>query len=164
MQINLFNAKNPNGKRVPVSVTIEHSDIQKTNDGELVYLVTLATGARGLDGNRIDIVYINNVTDRTFKSELSKALSTIAEQINWGILEDDIYPPMIVEMSPTRDEENVNIDENLYLELKDPFPASFIDLSTLKLKVNETDITSEVRVTEKDNHVYLEWTPIRIKD
>lgn len=164
MQISLFNAKNPNGKRVPVSVSIEHVDVRKTNDGELIYLVTVSTGARDINGVRINTVYINDVTDRTFKSELSKALSTIASQIDWGALEDDTYPPLIVDMSPIRDEENVHIDRNVTVTLKDPFPASFIDISTLKFKVNGIDVTPEIQISEKDNHVYLNWNPVRIKD
>lgn len=164
MQINLFNSKNPNGKRVPVSVTIEHIDLQPTNDGELVYVISLATGARDINGNRIDTVYINNVTDRTFKSEINKALSIIAPQINWGNLEEDIYPPLIMEMIPERNDSNVNINTDLYIQLKDPFPASFINTTTLSLKVNGVDVTSAVKVLEKDNQVFLQWTPIRVLD
>lgn len=164
MHINLFNAKNPNGKRVPVSVSIEHVDLQQTNDGELVYIVSISTGARDVNGNKIDTIYINSVTERTFKTQLSLALSELAVQIDWGTLEEDVYPPLIMNMSPKRDEQSVNIDSDVFIELKDPFPASFIDVTTLKFTVNGIDVTPEVKLSEKDNHLYLHWIPIRVKD
>jgi len=161
MQINLFNAKNPNGKRVPVTLTLEQIDITNTNDGELVYIASLSTGARKPDGTRIDTVYVNTLTEEDFKKEVQKELTFIASQIDWGVLESDVYQPMIIDMTP-RNNEQVDINRDVFIQLKDPFPASFIDLNTLKLSVNDVDVTSEVQVSEKENQITLQWTPRRV--
>lgn len=163
MQVNVFNARNPNGKRVPVTVTVEHSDKKSTNDGELVYLITLQTGAKSISGGAIDIVYIDDVTLANVKKELEKAITTIAEQIDWGTLEADKSAPLIVEYTPTKGETNVPIEAQVFLRLRDPFPASFINPATIKLKVNGVDVTSQVTVQEKETEQLVFWSPTIIR-
>jgi hypothetical protein len=164
MKVNLFNSKNPNGKTVPVTVIIEHVDLVQTNDGELVYLIVLHAGARAINGRQVEPVYINNVTKSTILLELQKGLALLAEQIDWGVLEDDTIPPQIVNMYPKSNQKNVSIDSNVYLTLRDPFPASFIDLSTLKLLVNNIDVSGSIKTRERSNEVKLEWVPTKIKN
>lgn len=162
MQINLFNSLNPNGRRVPVTVVIEHIDVSTTNDGELIYTVSIHTGARDVGGNVIDVIYLNGVSEDSFQEELKKALTALGDQIDWGTLEADTFAPIITELIPNRDESSVAITSNLFITMKDPFPASFINLSTVKIKVNGIDVTPEAVVSEKNNRVSISWVPRRI--
>ena len=160
MQINLFNARNPNGKRVPVTVIVEQPDNVTTNDGEVIYVVSLHTGAVGLNGSTILPIYINGITESTFQEELKKALTSLGDQIDWGLLENDKKSPLITSLTP-KNKETINIHEDVFITLKDPLPASYIDLSTLKLKINGVDVTGNATITEKDNNVTIHWQPYR---
>jgi hypothetical protein len=163
MRISLFHARNPNGKQVPVTVVIEQVVLLENKDGEDVYIVSLHTGAKSITGVQVDPVYINEVTKENLLEEISKGLTLIAEQINWGILEDDIYPPVISNIYPRDGSNNVSIDSNVSLSLQDPFPASFIDKDSIKLLVNGLDITSKVLIHEHSNEIRMSWVPTRIK-
>lgn len=162
MRVYLFNSLNPNGKQVPVTVNIEHSDKVNTKDGEVVYLITLDTGAKDLNGDRIDTVYIDNVTKQNVEKELNSALTTIGMQIDWGTLKSDIYPPRIMSISPKDKEENVSIHSTVSIKLKDPLPSSFINTSSVRLKVNGIDITNEVSLSENNNELKVDWIPVKI--
>lgn len=162
MQVNLFNAKNPNGILIPVTVTVEQMDIVNTDDGEVVYTIVLTANALDLNNARIDDVIINNVTKENLKSEIESGLTIIASKINWGILEEDIYAPIITSLTPSNREENVNIFSNVVLNIRDPFPASFINPASIKLYVNGIDETSKLNIKLKDNEVKITYIPVRI--
>lgn len=164
MRVNLFNSNNPNGKRVPVTINIEVVDLVQSNDGEVLYIIGLHVGTVGLDGNRIDPVFINNVTKENILKEIENGLSTLGQLIDWGTLEADIYAPIITELSPVNNNTNVSIDSNVLIRLKDSFPASFIDPSSIKLKANGIDVTPNLQIKERDNEVSVLWVPIKIKN
>jgi len=164
MQISLFNSENPNGKRVPVTVTIEHSDLTSTNDGELIYLITLSTGAKSKNGDTVTTVFLNNVSQADLNLELQKGLTAVAEQIDWGILEEDTKAPIITKINPEKGTINVPIGSNVHLTLKDPFPTSFIDPTSIKMYVQDVEITNQLLVHEKGSEIRLSWIPKRILD
>lgn len=162
MQVNLFNSLNPNGKRVPVNINIEQSDIVSTNDGEVIYLITLETGALSISGARIPPIFLNNVTQSSLSQEIQEGLTSIASVIDWQVLEDDVYPPRIENIYPVNNQQGVSINSNVNLRIKDPFPTSFINLSTFKLTVNGFDVTNEVNINEKNTEISVEWVPVKI--
>lgn len=162
MQVSLFNASNPNGKRVPVTISIEHSDIVSSNDGELLYMIVLDTGAASISGNRVPPVYLNGVEEVSIFKEIERGLAIIGGQINWGVLEEDSYPPIITGITPKNSEQNVKMETDVEIELKDPFPASFINTSTAKLTVQGINVTGEVNIVEKEGKVRLHWSPRRV--
>lgn len=162
MKVNLFNSKKPNGKRVPVTIVIEQPDIVNTNDGEILYLLSFSTGIKGLNGKQVDTVYINNVTETSILEEINKGLIEIGSKIDWGILDVDDTAPIITNITPKNNEKGVPIDSYINLTLKDPFPTSFIDLDTIKLKVNGIDVTNKLQIKQKGIDVYLTWIPIKI--
>lgn len=163
MKVNLFNSKNPNGKRVPVTIIIEHSDIVSTNDGELLYLLSLHTGIIGTNGKQIDPVYVNGITESLLLEEINKGLVTIGSKVDWGALELDTHAPIIIELSPKNNETSTSIDSHINITMKDPFPASFIDANTIKLKVNGIDVTNELRLKQNGMEIFLTWIPVKIE-
>lgn len=159
MLISLFNAKRPNGKRVPVTVNIEHLDITNTNDGELIYILILETSVLDINLNKIPPIYINNITKSTLQEELQNGLTLLAQKINWGLLEEDIYPPIIESINIPNNSVDVPIDSYINIDILDPLPASLIDNSTIKLIVNNIDITKDLKIIEKNNRVSIKWYP-----
>jgi len=164
MKVNLFNSKNPNGKRVAVTVNLEYPDVVQTNDGEVLYILALETGAVSTSGTRVPPVFVNNVTEGKIIEEIQNALSYLGQQIDWGTLEDDIYAPTILDISPINNQTNVPIDNSVFLRLKDMFPSSLVDTSTIKLRVNGIDVTSELQLKQKSDEVFITWVPIKIKE
>lgn len=160
MKINLFNTKNPNGRLVPVTLTIEEADITSTNDGEVIYMLAFHSGAKALTGQKVIPIYINTVTAGDVMDKVQEGLALIGEQIDWGALENDTYAPIIKEMTPMPGEQNVPISNNVQIKLTDPFPSSFLDLTSIKLYANDTEVN--VTVTEKEADVFIDWIPPKI--
>ena len=162
MHINLFNSSNPNGKCIPVTITLKQVDDINTHDGEVIYTILLATGAIDRNKKRVDNVFLNNVSETSVMGELNRGLSIIGKQIDWGVLEEDIHPPIITDIFPLNNSQNVPINSNVSIDLKDPFPASFIDLSTLKLKVNGIDVSNQLVIKENNTDIKLTWVPVKV--
>ena len=162
MKVNLFNSKDPNGLRIPITVNIVHEDEASTNDGELIFRLTLDTGAIDTNGDRIDTVVIENVTQTTFKRELAKGLATIADQIDWGTLRTDTHSPLIEDIYPENNQINVPLGANVYIKLREAFPATGIDPSTIKLIVNNIDVTNELNIKNRDLEANITWIPKRV--
>jgi len=162
VQVNLFNSRNPNGPLVPVTINVEQVDDVVTKDGEVIYVIVLSANVLDYNGKVIEDVIINNISEENLKTAIENALTLIGSQINWGLLEEDTYAPIIVDLEPKNNQTNVSIYSDIYLKLKDPFPASLIDLSSIKFYVNGIDETSRLTIRQIDNEVKLVYTPIRI--
>src|SRR5574343_572828 len=109
MRINLFNAKKPNGIKVPITVNIIHQDDVSSNDGELLFMLLFATGVKSLTGGTVKDHITRDVTQTSILEEINKGLAYIGSQINWGALEADIYPPLIKSISTVNGETEVSI-------------------------------------------------------
>ena len=164
MRINLFHSRAPNSLRVPVTVNITQNDIVNTNNGEVVFLITLDVGILDKNGNRIDTVVLNDVLKENIKKEISHGLALIAEQINWTDLLDDNAPPNIKYIYPVKDQTQVPIYSNVDVKLRDEFPMSGIDPSTIKLFVNDIEVTTDLLLRQSDNEVDIKWIPVRITE
>lgn len=161
---NLFHAKKPQGRRVPVTVSVDQYILEEARDGEPVWLLKVETNMFDALGQVISPEYIYAVSGTYPIDDITKAAARIAEQIDWGALEEDTYPPRITAVSPARGEENVSIFSNVMLDIKDPFPTSTLDPSTIKLKVNGVDVSSQLHTSGKHNEYRVVWSPIRILD
>lgn len=163
MQVSLFNSKNPNGKRIPVNISLNILDNTNTNDGEPIYILSFYTAALDKDTKkRVDPVFIENVNKPNVLQEINNGLTVLGNKIDWGILEEDTHPPQITQLNPKSNDTDVDINTVVTISLKDPFPASFIDPSTIKLKANGHDITNQIRIKEKNNEMILTWIPTKI--
>jgi hypothetical protein len=162
MRVNLFNSQAPNGLRIPVNVNIQSNDLVSSNDGDVVYIIELSTGAVDTAGNTIDVVVINNVSQEDVKEEISKALAEIASQIDWGALKEDDIPPQVEYLNPEPEATNVPIHSNVSITLKDHFPFTGIDPNSIILYVNDINVTSETTIKQDANIAKLLWIPKRI--
>jgi len=159
--VNLFNSQAPRGKRVIVTGILEQVDLQETVDGEVIWVLRMETNINDVNGNPIDPVYITDVTEDTLTEAIRNAISIIAPQIDWGSLSEDSRAPYILDLSPSNNEEDVSIHANVRLHIRDAFPTVGIDPSTIKLRVNNVDVSNELRITGIDNEYKITWVPIR---
>ena len=151
----------PNELVIPITVNIYQADLKETNDGEVIFILTFDCGAIDSDGNKIDTVVINNVTEETVKKEIQRGLTIIGDQIPWKNLQADTSPPKIDQISPKYGEENVSIEAHVYGTIRDTFPTTGIDQSTIKLKVNDIDVTDELQIVGADTEYNIRWIPTK---
>lgn len=168
--IHVFNSLAPRGKMIKVTGILEQiEEISSTiaSDGEVIWVLRLQTNANGLGGNPIPPEYVRilqSMDPNSVTEEVKKAVSEIAAQVDWEDLEDDTRPPYVIELLPGIDDENVSIFANVFAHIRDAFPTTGIDPSTIKMRVNGIDVTNEVRVTGIDNEYKLLWVPPRKLD
>jgi hypothetical protein len=163
-RFNLKHAKAPNGLLIPVTVNVEHSDLRGTQDGEVIFLITLETGAKDKEGNRIDTIVVNGVTKDDVKQEIQKALAIIAAQIDWGELEDDTKAPKIDNIHPKPTQTDVKLYSHVYLKIRDSFPTSAIDPDSIKMRVNGIEVTDDLRIVGADTEYNVRWIPKVLMD
>lgn len=159
MRIDIFNSMDPNGLRVPATINIIHVDDATSNDGELLYMLTFNVGALDLNGNKIKTIIIKDITYGNIKKEIANGLTQLAEQIDWGVLREDKYPPVIKELSPTPNQTTVPLHSLVKLKLRDEFPATGINPTSVKLYANGVDITSDTIIKIEDNEARITWYP-----
>ena len=163
MRLLLFNSLDPNGKGVTVTVTVEKPDLVESNDGEVGYILGLHTRVIGLDGNPVEPVFIHHVNLSNLQAEIKKGLATLGEKIDWGTLQNDVYPPRVNYTKPYNKEQNVLLNSEVVVSLRDPFPGSLINTSTLRMYANNIDITDKINFVIKENNVIVKWRPKVIK-
>lgn len=162
MQVNLFNSKNPNGPLLPVSISLEQVDDTSTKDGEVIYVVILSCNVMGSNGELIEDVVVNGVTESNLKQVIERGLTAIGSQVDWGVLEEDKFAPILVELHPRNNEKDVSIHSNISLRMKDPFPASLINLASIRLYVNGVEETNKIAVKQVENEVKVTYVPFRV--
>lgn len=162
-RINLKHSKAPNGLLIPITVNIEHSALKSNNDGELIFILTFDTGAIDLNGAVIETVVIDGVSKKSIKREIQKGVTLIGNQIDWEDLQEDVAAPRIENISPEPGEKDVSIESHIILKLKDNFPTTGIDPNSINLKVNDIDITSDLRIKGADTEYYIRWIPTILK-
>jgi hypothetical protein len=162
MRVNLFHSRAPNELRVPVTINITQSDLVHTNDGEVVFILVFAVNVLDKDGKRIDDVVIENVTGNNVKKEIANGLSILASKIDWENLQQDVHPPRVKDVSPYNKQVNVPISDDIFIKLRDEFPAAGIDTSTIKLFANDVEVTPELSIRQRDNEVSIKWIPRKI--
>ena len=160
MRVLLKDAKNPNGRlMIPVSVNVRQVDDVNTNDGEVIYVLEFICGAIDHDGNRIETVIIDNVSEEDVKDQIERGLSIIGAQVPWPNQQEDEYAPRIIEVFPQDESKDVPINSHIYGTLRDYFPTSGIDPSTIKIRVNGIDVTDEARITGEETQYRFRWIP-----
>lgn len=157
--INVFNSLAPRGKRIIVTGMLEQVDFKHTVDGEVVWILRLATNFNGANGLPIDPVYITGVTESSLTEEIRKAVSLISSLVDWNDVEEDGRPPFVTEISPKPWDTQVPITSIVSVRVKDSFPTTGIDPSTIKLRVNGIDVTSQIKVGGADNDYTVVWIP-----
>lgn len=159
----LRNSRIPDGKIVPVTVSLT-KDVVKPNidaefpdladlEGEEVWILTLDTTEPDADGNPIDTEVVNIVSEDTVHLEIEAALGRIGTQIDWGTPLPDIHAPRLIEITPPLNQpSNVSIFSKIIARIEDPLPAAGIDLSTLNIRLNDFPIVTS-GVTEPGEDV-----------
>lgn len=176
------NSLNPDGKVIPITVALS-SDVLKSGnfpirsdqdplgsgtqfpnlldrEGEQQWILILETTELDSSGNKIAPEIVNVVTTGTVHQEIEGAMGRISDKVDWGTLKADTRSPELVEFSPPiTNTTNVPIVSNIVARLQDSLPAAGIDFSTISVKVNNFDITSDVEFTGTIFDLTLTYRP-----
>lgn len=154
----VHNSLNPN-KVVKFNITFRYFVI-KGVEGDHVWTLEIGTTYPDINGVNISPVRIHSISASNFDEVIEDAISSLCAQIDWSPLHDDKSAPYVSYVSPQGS--NVSIASNLYITLADYLPSAGIDLSNMKVILNngvlDFDITSELNV-EGDPYEYnLMWS------
>jgi hypothetical protein len=138
--------------------------LNKGEEGKVIWLVEIRTVEPHKDGGDISPVYINYTSEKNLDKEIKKATEKIAEQINWEPLIDDLRPPFVSYSNPINNE-TVDIYSDVIVDIKDVLPAAGIDINSIKVIVNDIDVTDDIEVIGDPYYYRIKWSPsIRVLD
>ena len=153
----LRNSLNPD-KVVKCSITFRKLT-NKYEKSEPVWLVQIATEEPHKNGGDIIPVFIHLATLNNLDLEISNATEKIAVQVDWGVLKEDIRPPIVSIIEPSGDMNSVPINSNLIFDVEDILPTTGVDINSIKVSVNGMDVTDELEITG-DPWIYrVKWPP-----
>jgi hypothetical protein len=160
----LRNCLNP-GKVVKCTITFRQI-VNKGEEGEPVWLIEVGTAEPHKDGGKISPVFIHYTNGAVnLDTAVRSATTIIANQVNWGTLQDDIRPPFVVSSLPTVNENVVPIYSDVVVDIKDLFPSAGIDPDSITVTVNDFDVTNDITLAGTPFEYKLVWSPpIRILD
>lgn len=107
------------------------------SEGNSVWILSVSTTERDVNGDPIAPEIVNLVTKDTVHLELEAAIGRLGQKVDWGIPLEDISAPQLVDLTPPLTQTtNVPITSNIIIHLQDPLPAAGIDLSTINMSIN----------------------------
>jgi len=154
-------------KSVKFNITLRYF-VLKGEKGEHMWVLEIGTTHLDMNGSPIPSKKIHNISAADLDAIIESALSDLCSHIDWSPYVDDTDAPYIDNLYP-EDGTTVSIGSNIYMEVKELLPAAGIDLSDLKVVVNNSmvdfDITSEVDISGDPYEYKLRWTPpLRVYD
>ena len=140
----------------------------KGERGEHMWTFELGTTHESASGGLIPSARVHNIDVDNLDEAIENAVSELCAYIDWAPYVEDKEAPYVYSNTPG-DGLTVGINSNVYATLKETLPAAGIDLSNMRVVINNSmediDITSEVTVTGNPYIYELYWkTPLRVYD
>lgn len=159
----LRNSLNPS-KVVKCTITFRQIT-NKGEEGEPVWLVEINTPEEHKDGGSIPPVFIHYVSSINIDEAIRDATKLIAEQIDWSPMAVDLRPPFVTYSFPSTIDEIVSLHSNVVVDIMDILPAAGIDPSSIKVTVNDFDVSDEIELIGDPYNYRIIWDPyIRVAD
>lgn len=155
----LRNSLNPD-KVVSCAITFRKIT-NKDQRGEPIWLVQIATEEPHKTGGSIAPIFIHLATLNNLSLEINQATEKIAAQVNWGTLKEDLRPPILSIIEPINDLESVSIKSNMIFDIEDLLPAAGVDIDSIKVLINDVDVTDEVDISGDPYQYRVIWKPFK---
>jgi len=155
-----------NNKAVKFNITLRYF-VLKSGKGEHVWTLEIGTTHEDLNGDPISPKRVHNISADNLDDVIENAVADLCAQIDWSPLARDIEAPYVDSYFPSGG--NTPIGSKVYITLKDNLLSAGIDLSEMKVILNngmaDFDITSELEITGDPYEYKLKWdTPLRVYD
>lgn len=149
---------NPNSDTGVITINISLVSIVPVGElGDHKYVFSISTGYKDKDGEDITPVYVHTTSINGFWDALPKAVESVCDQVDWGNLNIDRSKPYVYYYSPTGD--GVSLFSSLVVNLKDNYPSAGIDTSSIKVSINNIEVTNDVVISGEYNDIKLVWNP-----
>ena len=151
-------------KSVKFNIGLRYFVVKGDADGDHKWVLEVGTTHSGSDGTTPLAKKVHDISAEDFDEVLEDTLSELCSMIDWSPFVTDGEPPYLISVNPTGS--NTPIGSNVYLKIRDELPSSGIDLSNMKIILNngtvDFDITNEVVVIGDVYEYQLKWTPERL--
>lgn len=152
----LRNTLSPN-KVVQCNITFRQL-VNKGEEGEPIWLVEIATIEPHKDGTgTIPPEYIHYTEDQNLDVAIKEATERIAEQVDWYPMTEDARAPFVIYYEP--EGMVADIYSDVIVDIKDILPAAGIDPDSIKITVNDMDVTEEAEITGDPFQYRVLWKP-----
>jgi len=152
-------------KTVRFNITLRYFVI-KGEKGYHMWTLEIGTTHEDMNGDSISAKKVHNISAGNLDEVIETTLADLCSQIDWTPLVDDGEAPLVDGFLPSGTD--VSIGSNIRIIIKDRLPSAGIDLSNMKIILNNGmqnfDITSEVETVDAYYNEYeLKWvTPLRV--
>lgn len=154
-----FLLRNPLNPSKLVSLGITYNQVVDTNDKqrELLWVIEIATDETTVSGLAIppEIIHLTNLDSMDL--EIREAVERISAKINWEPLEADTRAPIVEEISPST--YIAPITSAVSFGLIDLQPSAGIDLSSIKLFINEIEVSPDMIIEGDEYGCNVSWRP-----
>jgi hypothetical protein len=160
-----FLVRNPLNPSKAVSLGITYTQLIDVNskDGELVWVIELATDETTVSGLAIPHEFIYTTSFDKVDDEIENAVAKISSQINWAPLVEDTRAPIVDSIYPST--YIASIYDSIKLKLIDLQPSAGIDFSSVEMLINDMDVSADLIITGDEYECQVEWRPaIRVFD
>lgn len=149
---------NPNSDTGVITINVSLVSIVPVGElGDHKYVFGIATGYRDINGDAVSPIYVHTTAINGFWNALPKAIASICGQVDWGNLNVDNAKPYVDYYGPTGDD--VSLFSSVLVNIKDKFPAAGIDIASIKMYVNDIEVTNDVVIDGEYNDIRLTWNP-----
>jgi len=154
-------------KTVKFNLTLRYF-VVKGYRGEHMWTLEVGTTHEAADGSIIPSARVHKIDTDNLDEAIEQAIAKLCVYIDWTPHVLDKEAPIVDSYSPINGS-TVKINSNVYVTLREILPAAGIDLSNMKIYLNNSmqdiDITDEIEVTG-DPYIYqIYWKPsLRVYD
>jgi hypothetical protein len=132
--------------------------VPTNNEGEAIWVIEVATDEPHITTSGTIPPYYINVTDElNLDLEVEKAVAYISRQVDWEPLAEDTRPPYVYSVYP--DTYIHNMQENVFIGIKDLHPSLGIDIDSIQMFVNGIEVTDDLRISGDEYDYTVEWRP-----
>jgi hypothetical protein len=149
-------------KAVKFNITLRYF-VPKGYYGDHKWVLEIGTTYPDINGDRIIAKKIHNISAENLDQVIEEGVAELCAQIDWSPLVQDKDAPYIDSTVPEHGDTDVSIMTDIYITMKDDLPSAGMDLSNMKITLNNSmqtfDITSEVIIDGDPFEYVLRWTP-----
>jgi len=145
-------------KAVTFGITYKQLIDKNSSDGELIWLLEIATDELDKDTNGIiPPRFINLINFEDMDEVIEDAISELAKRIDWGELASDTRAPFVDSVIPSA--YTARIHDNVIFRVKDLQPSVGIDINSIQMLINDVDVSSDLRISGDEFEYQIEWRP-----
>lgn len=146
---------------VKFNITLRYL-VSAANRGDHIWVLEIGTTYPDADGNAISARKKHVISVEDLDELIEDTVSEMCALIDWSPFVPDSEAPYVADVIPS-DSTDVPITSNVYFTIRDYLPAAGIDLSGIKVILNngtqDFDITSEIETTGDPYEYVVKWTP-----